>query len=175
MEVTRANAKFLADWVQFAPNVSPEEHLLLCDAQTSGGLLAAVPGAVAGEVVKAFGQFVAANDLTDTKTLAHLLKYDSTLGPLKDEVRAEADAIVVGGKRIRIFATKDPALKSRNPLVGNRSEKGLKNAARLATLIKVKGSRPSTTVRTFVQNIQTGRVRDAFRHARQVLKNIKSH
>jgi hypothetical protein len=73
------------------------------------------------------------------------------------------------------FATKDPALKSRNPLVGNRAEKGLKNAARLATLIKVKGSRPSTTVRTFVQNIQTGRVRDAFRHARQVLKNIKSH
>ena len=73
------------------------------------------------------------------------------------------------------FATKDPSLKSRNPLVGNRSEKGLKDAARLATLIKVKGSRPSTTVRTFVQNIQTGRVRDAFRHARQVLKNIKSH
>ena len=58
---TRANAKFLADWVQFAPNVSPEEHLLLCDAQTSGGLLAAVPGAVAGEVVKA---------LTEAGTLA---------------------------------------------------------------------------------------------------------
>lgn len=73
------------------------------------------------------------------------------------------------------FATKDPALKSRNPLVGNRAEKGLKNAARLATLIKVKGSRPSTTVRTFVRNIQTGKVSDAFKHARQVLKNIKRY
>jgi|SRR5579871_4515252 len=54
-------------------------------------------------------EFVAANDLTDTKTLAHLLKYDSTLGTLPDEVKAEADAIVVGGKRIKIFAVKDPS------------------------------------------------------------------
>jgi glyceraldehyde 3-phosphate dehydrogenase len=54
-------------------------------------------------------EFVAANDLTDTKTLAHLLKYDSTLGRLHGEVTAEADAIVVNGKRIKVFATKDPA------------------------------------------------------------------
>src|ERR1700733_2987823 len=54
-------------------------------------------------------EIVAANDLTDTKTLAHLLKYDSTLGRLHEEVKAEADAIVVGGKRIRIFAIKDPS------------------------------------------------------------------
>src|SRR5579871_6422934 len=54
-------------------------------------------------------EFVAANDLTDTKTLAHLLKYDSTLGTLPDEVKAEADAIVVGGKRIKIFAVRDPS------------------------------------------------------------------
>src|SRR5579871_1699655 len=54
-------------------------------------------------------EIVAANDLTDTKTLAHLLKYDSTLGTLPDEVKAEADAIVVGGKRIKIFAVKDPS------------------------------------------------------------------
>ena len=54
-------------------------------------------------------EFVAANDLTDTKTLAHLLKYDSVLGPFDAEVKAESDAIVVGGKRIKIFATKDPA------------------------------------------------------------------
>jgi glyceraldehyde 3-phosphate dehydrogenase len=53
-------------------------------------------------------EFVAANDLTDTKTLAHLLKYDSTLGPLKEEVTAGADSITVGGKNIRIFATKEP-------------------------------------------------------------------
>jgi glyceraldehyde 3-phosphate dehydrogenase len=54
-------------------------------------------------------EFVAANDLTDTKTLAHLLKYDSTLGTLKEDVRAEGDFVVVGNKKIRIFATKDPA------------------------------------------------------------------
>jgi glyceraldehyde 3-phosphate dehydrogenase len=54
-------------------------------------------------------EFVAANDLTDTRTLAHLLKYDSILGPLPEDVKAEADAIEVGGKRIKIFSTKDPA------------------------------------------------------------------
>jgi glyceraldehyde 3-phosphate dehydrogenase len=53
-------------------------------------------------------EWVAANDLTDTKTLAHLLKYDSVLGPLKAEVKAEGDYIVVDGKRIRVFAIKDP-------------------------------------------------------------------
>ena len=54
-------------------------------------------------------EFVAANDLTDTKTLAHLLKYDSILGRLHEEVKIEGDAIVVHGKRIKVFATKDPA------------------------------------------------------------------
>jgi glyceraldehyde 3-phosphate dehydrogenase len=54
-------------------------------------------------------EFVAANDLTDTKTLAHLLKYDSTLGTLKENVKAEGDFVIIGGKKIRIFATKDPA------------------------------------------------------------------
>jgi glyceraldehyde 3-phosphate dehydrogenase len=54
-------------------------------------------------------EFVAANDLTDTRTLAHLLKYDSILGPLHEDVKAEGDCIVVRGKSIRVFATKDPA------------------------------------------------------------------
>jgi glyceraldehyde 3-phosphate dehydrogenase len=54
-------------------------------------------------------EFVAANDLTDTKTLAHLLKYDSILGPLDQTVTIDGDNIVVGGKKIKIFATKDPA------------------------------------------------------------------
>jgi len=53
--------------------------------------------------------FVAANDLTDTKTLAHLLKYDSILGPLHEDVKAQGDCIIVNGKGIRIFAVKDPA------------------------------------------------------------------
>jgi glyceraldehyde 3-phosphate dehydrogenase len=54
-------------------------------------------------------EFVAANDLTDTATLAHLLKYDSILGQLKKEIRAEGDTLHVDGKAIKIFATKDPA------------------------------------------------------------------
>jgi glyceraldehyde 3-phosphate dehydrogenase len=53
--------------------------------------------------------FVAVNDITDTKTLAHLLKYDSVLGTLPEKVTAEADAIRVGDKRIKVFAIKDPA------------------------------------------------------------------
>jgi glyceraldehyde 3-phosphate dehydrogenase len=55
-------------------------------------------------------EFVAVNDITDTKTLAHLFKYDSVLGKLPEEVHAEADAITVNGKRIKVFASKDPAL-----------------------------------------------------------------
>jgi glyceraldehyde 3-phosphate dehydrogenase len=53
-------------------------------------------------------EFVAANDLTDTKTLAHLLKYDSILGQLADNVKADGEDIVVAGKKIKIFAIKDP-------------------------------------------------------------------
>jgi glyceraldehyde 3-phosphate dehydrogenase len=54
-------------------------------------------------------EFVAANDLTDTKTLAHLLKYDSILGHLKEEIQAHGEHIHVGDKKIKIFAIKDPA------------------------------------------------------------------
>jgi glyceraldehyde 3-phosphate dehydrogenase len=54
-------------------------------------------------------EFVAVNDLTDTKTLAHLLKYDSVLGTIGAEVTHDADSITVGGKKIKVFATKDPA------------------------------------------------------------------
>ncbi len=54
-------------------------------------------------------EFVATNDLTDTKTLTHLLKYDSILGPLHAEVTNDATSITVNGKTLRVFATKDPA------------------------------------------------------------------
>src|SRR3954454_19664327 len=53
--------------------------------------------------------FVAVNDLTDPKTLAHLLKYDSILGNLPYKITAGADSIQVDGKNIRVFAEKDPA------------------------------------------------------------------
>jgi len=54
-------------------------------------------------------EIVATNDLTDTKTLAHLLKYDSILGPVEADVKAEADSIVINGKPLKVFAVKDPA------------------------------------------------------------------
>ncbi|MGH9608231.1 MAG: type I glyceraldehyde-3-phosphate dehydrogenase [Bryobacteraceae bacterium] len=54
-------------------------------------------------------EFVAANDLTNTETLAHLLKYDSILGQLKDDIKANGDTIQIGGKKLKIFAIKDPA------------------------------------------------------------------
>ncbi len=53
--------------------------------------------------------FVAVNDLTDTKTLAHLLKYDSVLGNLDEEISATATGIKVGGKELHVFSEKDPA------------------------------------------------------------------
>jgi glyceraldehyde 3-phosphate dehydrogenase len=52
---------------------------------------------------------VALNDLTDTQTNAHLLKYDSNYGRFPGEVRAEADAIVVDGRRVAVVAERDPA------------------------------------------------------------------
>nr|MCH9840097.1 type I glyceraldehyde-3-phosphate dehydrogenase [Actinomycetes bacterium] len=52
---------------------------------------------------------VGINDLTDTKTLAHLLKYDSILGRFNGSVEAEEGAIVVNGVRIPVFAQRDPA------------------------------------------------------------------
>ncbi|HEY1623822.1 MAG TPA: type I glyceraldehyde-3-phosphate dehydrogenase [Streptosporangiaceae bacterium] len=55
-------------------------------------------------------EIVAANDLGDIKTMAHLLKYDTILGPLPESVSVENDAIHVGGKQIKILAERDPAL-----------------------------------------------------------------
>src|SRR5215470_10760803 len=54
-------------------------------------------------------EFVAVNDLTDAKTLAHLLKYDSVLGNLQENVSVGDGGISVGNKKIKVFAEKDPA------------------------------------------------------------------
>jgi len=54
-------------------------------------------------------EIVAVNDLTDNKTLAHLLKYDSTFGRLDGDVSYDDDSITVGGKRIAASAQRDPA------------------------------------------------------------------
>ena len=54
-------------------------------------------------------EFVAVNDLTTPATLAHLLKYDSILGNLKNEIGHGEDFISVDGKKIKVFAERDPA------------------------------------------------------------------
>jgi glyceraldehyde 3-phosphate dehydrogenase len=54
-------------------------------------------------------EWLAANDLVDPKTTAHLLKYDSTLGPFPGEVEATESGIVVDGKELRILSERDPA------------------------------------------------------------------
>jgi glyceraldehyde 3-phosphate dehydrogenase len=53
-------------------------------------------------------EVVAINDITDAKTLAHLLKYDSVHGKLQHEVEAKDDALMVNGKTIKIYAERDP-------------------------------------------------------------------
>jgi glyceraldehyde 3-phosphate dehydrogenase len=54
-------------------------------------------------------EFVAVNDLTTPATLAHLLKYDSILGNLKQEITHGEDFIAVDGKKVKVFAQRDPA------------------------------------------------------------------
>ena len=54
-------------------------------------------------------EFVAVNDITDPKTLAHLLKYDSVLGIFDAEVGYGEDSVKVNGKSLRVFKVKDPA------------------------------------------------------------------
>ncbi|MGZ8626889.1 MAG: glyceraldehyde 3-phosphate dehydrogenase NAD-binding domain-containing protein, partial [Actinomycetota bacterium] len=53
--------------------------------------------------------FVAVNDITDPKTLAHLLKYDSVLGTFEADVKASENGIVVDGDELRVLAVRDPA------------------------------------------------------------------
>jgi len=54
-------------------------------------------------------EIVAVNDVTDAKTLGHLLKYDSILGNLSHEVRVEGDTILVDGRKVKVLSSKDPA------------------------------------------------------------------
>ncbi len=69
------------------------------------------------------------------------------------------------------FATKDPSLKSRNPLTGNRSEKGLKDTARLASLINA-NAKSNVHARGLVSAIRRSNVKNASKQARLVIKNL---
>src|SRR5690348_1512326 len=53
-------------------------------------------------------EFVAVNDITDTKTLAHLLKYDSVLGNLHHDISASENGITVEGREFHVFSERDP-------------------------------------------------------------------
>jgi glyceraldehyde 3-phosphate dehydrogenase len=63
----------------------------------------------AAQAANADIEWVAVNDLTDAKTLAQLLKYDSILGPYRGTVEAEADGVNVDGKSLKVLAERDPA------------------------------------------------------------------
>jgi glyceraldehyde 3-phosphate dehydrogenase len=54
-------------------------------------------------------EFVAVNDITDAKTLAHLLKYDSVLGILKADIKASDNALIVNNKEIKVLSERNPA------------------------------------------------------------------
>ncbi|MGA3012721.1 MAG: type I glyceraldehyde-3-phosphate dehydrogenase [Bacteroidales bacterium] len=54
-------------------------------------------------------EVVAFNDLTDAKTLAHLFKYDSVHGKFNGDVTVDGDSLIINGKKIRVYAEKDPA------------------------------------------------------------------
>src|ERR671938_1535058 len=54
-------------------------------------------------------EWVAVNDITDNATLAHLLKYDTILGPYQGSVEVRGDSLIVDGKEIKVFEERDPA------------------------------------------------------------------
>jgi glyceraldehyde 3-phosphate dehydrogenase len=54
-------------------------------------------------------EWVAVNDITDNATLAHLLKYDSILGPYPGEIEVRGESLIVDGKEIKVFEERDPA------------------------------------------------------------------
>ena len=67
-------------------------------------------------------EFVAVNDLTDPKTLAHLLKYDSILGNLPHKITAGADSITIDSKTLKVFKERDPGNLALG--VGRRAGRG---------------------------------------------------
>src|SRR5256885_12394320 len=60
-------------------------------------------------------EIVAVNDITDTKTLAHLLKYDSILGNFEGDVAADGDHLMVDGSRVKVFRSEEHTSELQSP------------------------------------------------------------
>ena len=102
---------------------------------------------------------VAANDLGDVKTMAHLLKYDSILGPLGRQVEVTGDGIAIDGKVLRILAERDPGALPWADLgvdVVIESTGFFTNAAYAALTSSTELSRPRVTVRSVHEPVGTG-------------------
>jgi len=92
---------------------------------------------------------VAINDLTDAKTLAHLLKYDSTHGRFKGEVKAKDKSIIVNGREVEILSIKDPSLlpwKEKKAQVVIESTGVFRNKEKIALHLKAGAEKVILTV-----------------------------
>ena len=128
-------------------------------------------------------EIVAVNDLTDTKTLAHLLKYDTVAGRLAEDVSVDGDTIVVNGKRIKVLAERDPAnlpwgdlgvdivIESTGRFTKATDARKHINAGAKKVII----SAPATgdDVATFVMGVNEGTLRP--RHAPHHLQRVLHH
>jgi hypothetical protein len=99
-------------------------------------------------------------------------KYTSAFGmPIQRVKYMYKGILAVLAGSFSSFAIKDKSLASRNPLTGSRSEKGIKNAARIANLMKVQTS-VTTAAKKLIGHIKAGNVEKAYRAANKVVKNL---
>jgi glyceraldehyde 3-phosphate dehydrogenase len=91
--------------------------------------------------------FVAVNDLTSPATLAHLLKYDSILGNLKHEITAGDDFISIDGKKIKVYAERDPA---KLPWADNGAEIVVESTGHFTDATKAKAHLGSTVKKVII-------------------------
>ncbi len=85
-------------------------------------------------------EFVAVNDITDAPTLAHLLKYDSVHGRMRHDVSVDGDALLIDGRRVRVFSEREPREIPSGPLdVGVVLECSGRFTARAAAAVRCAG------------------------------------
>lgn len=103
----------------------------------------------------------------------HLMKtYTSKFGmPVQQLKYIYKGVLSVLASSFSNFAQKNTSLGSRNPLTGNRKEKGLKNTERIANLIRAKAS-ATTAAEKLIKHIRSGNVEQAYKQANRVIKNL---